>query len=633
MRQAAAVILLAAFVAIAACARPGAPPAPQPPPGTGSPAGATGGTSATPARPEGTGAAKGRTDDWEYVRQVMAEGGVVGGVVGGAAGGVAGGVPGGVVGGVVGGMPGAPPPPSPVRVGGNLSIGFSAGGAKDVANFRENIRAGFLPLPTDIAYEGLFYDYYFDTGAADACRRLFCPSYVAAMSPDPFSGRGEIFLSVGLNSNIEAAQFSRKRLNLVIVLDISGSMGSPFDEYYYDRSGNRQEAEPGETRRTKLETATRSIVNLVSHLTDDDRLGIVLFDSTAYRAKRVRELALTDRDRLAAHLLELQPGSSTNMEAGMKMAADLLEPFRDLDRGQYENRIIFLTDAMPNTGRTGEGDLLDLARDSASQGVHSTFVGIGVDFNTELVSGISKIRGANWYSVHSARDFRKRLDEEFDFMVTPLVFDLQLRLETKGYEIVKVYGSPEEDDGKATAAGAGDEASTKDIMRVNTLFPSKVEAGQTRGGVILVKLRARGGETRLALTASYEDRLGRRESETKTVSLPGPHALAYPTTGIRKAILLSRYADLLRNWVTDEGVSRIERRPIAVSVSDVDGIPCPPTPAVLGRWERQSLPLTVSSAYQRFFAKFLTHFRAEASLLGDPSLDREAKVLEKLAAR
>lgn len=38
-----------------------------------------------------------------------------------------------------------------------------AGGAQDAANFRENIAAGHLPLPSDVTYEGLIKDYYFDT--------------------------------------------------------------------------------------------------------------------------------------------------------------------------------------------------------------------------------------------------------------------------------------------------------------------------------------------------------------------------------------------------------------------------------------------------------------------------------------
>ena len=117
----------------------------------------------------------------------------------------------------------------------NNSIGFSVGGAKDINNFRENITNNFLPLATDITYEGLFYDYFFDTGITKACDKLFCPSYTSALSKDPFSKKEEYFLSVGLNSGIEQKDFSRKKLNLVIVIDISGSMEEEFDRYYYDQ--------------------------------------------------------------------------------------------------------------------------------------------------------------------------------------------------------------------------------------------------------------------------------------------------------------------------------------------------------------------------------------------------------------
>ena len=125
------------------------------------------------------------------------------------------------------------------------AIGFSTGGAKDINNFRENIKNNFLPLPSDVTYEGLFYDYFFDTGLKQPCRQLFCPSYAAAMSKDPFSKKGEYFLSVGLNSGIQQKDFSRKKLNLIIVLDISGSMSSPFDRYYYDQFKKEWEPERG----------------------------------------------------------------------------------------------------------------------------------------------------------------------------------------------------------------------------------------------------------------------------------------------------------------------------------------------------------------------------------------------------
>lgn len=43
--------------------------------------------------------------------------------------------------------------------------------------------------------------------------------------------------------------------------------------------------------------------------------------------------------------------------------------------------------------------------------------GVGLDFNTELVEGISKVRGANYFSVHSPGEFRRRLTDEFDYAV------------------------------------------------------------------------------------------------------------------------------------------------------------------------------------------------------------------------
>jgi Ca-activated chloride channel family protein len=509
--------------------------------------------------------------------------------------------------------------PAGARMASASAIGFSTGGAKDVGNFRENIRAGFLPIPADIAYEGLFYDYSFDTGASAPCRKLFCPSYVAAVSRDPFSGAEDLYLTVGLNSGLAASRFRRKHLNLLIVLDVSGSMSSPFDQYYYDRSGRRAEAAAQERARPKIRVATESIINLVSHLNDGDRLGIVLFNDTAFRAKPLRAVAELDREKLAMHLRELEADRGTNMEAGMTRATELLETVGDADRDQYENRIIFLTDAQPNTGETTERGLAGLTRANAARQTFTTFIGIGVDFNTALVSELSRIRGANYYAVHSAADFKKRLDDEFDYMVTPLVFDLSLTLETTGYDILKVYGSPEANQ------------STGEIMHVRTLFPSKVDGGETRGGVVLLKLRRRAEGGRLELRASWEDRSGRRDRDVSAVEIPARGGLAAsPASGIRKAMLLSRYADVLLNWLADERRAPREGGRFVPLISAHDGIPCPRPP--LGPWERQSVRLTVSPEYRAIFGSFRDHFRGEAKALGDDALGKDLEVLEFLSA-
>ena len=39
------------------------------------------------------------------------------------------------------------------------NMNFAVGGANDINSFRENINNNYLPLPSDVTYEGLFYDY------------------------------------------------------------------------------------------------------------------------------------------------------------------------------------------------------------------------------------------------------------------------------------------------------------------------------------------------------------------------------------------------------------------------------------------------------------------------------------------
>lgn len=503
------------------------------------------------------------------------------------------------------------------------SLGMAVGGAKDVANFRENIAGNFLPLPTDVTYEGLFYDYYFDTGQAEPCTKLFCPSAAQAVSRDPFNNAEEYYLAVGLNSGMAAEDFSRKALNLMVVLDNSASMGAPFDRYYYDapqgQKGRGPLDEPLQEGSSKMALATRAVATLLNHLKPGDRFGMVIFDSRATLARPLLPVQEEEMAQLKAHIQEIAPMGGTNLSAGMELGTRLFDALGKTDPNTTENRIIFCTDAMPNLGNTDDGLMLQAIADNAKAGINTTFVGIGVDLNTELVEAVTKARGANYYSVHSAEDFTRRMDKEFDFMVTPLVYDLRLTLQSTDFAIERVLGSPEAN------------LATGEVMRVNTLFPSAADERGVRGGLILLKLRrtARDGGNAIALTAAYEDRAGRKEKEELSLVFgQGRSGEFSDTSGLRKGILLARYAGLLRSWAAAERTAPQVRKPATLK----SGIPLPTDEQLrLGRWERQSMPLKVSAAYHLLFDRFAAHFDTEAAALSDPDLQREAKVLDRLA--
>jgi Ca-activated chloride channel family protein len=286
------------------------------------------------------------------------------------------------------------------------TIGYSVGGAKDIDNFRENIENNYLPQLSSITYEGLFYDYYFDTGQEESSdEEMFSPSYSMASIGNSRNEENELWLSVGLNSNIKASDFSRKKLNLVVVLDISGSMNSSFRDYYYD--GERKDNDD----RTKLEIACETICSMIEHLEADDRFGMVLFEQSAYLAKPLNLVGKTDMKKIQQHIMDLQTLGGTNMEAGMREGTKLFDPYLQADKQEYENRVIFLTDAMPNRDQTDKYALWGMLKENSEKGLYSTMIGVGVDFQSELVEAISKVEGANYYSIHTAADFKKRLDE------------------------------------------------------------------------------------------------------------------------------------------------------------------------------------------------------------------------------
>ena len=505
-------------------------------------------------------------------------------------------------------------------------IGMSVGGSKDISNFRKNIEHNFLPFASDITYEGLFYDYFFDTGDED-CKELFCPYYSFALSTDPFSGEMEYYLNTGLNSDIQQNKFQRKPLNLVIVLDISGSMSSPFYRYYYDSSNGRiNNNEPEDKDKSKQFIANNVVADLLDHLRGQDRFGMVLFNNSAYLAKPLRTVSTTDMNAIKGHIHDIQSTGGTNMSAGYMLGTELLEELNSTDLTHYENRIIFLTDAMPNVGYIRDKDLLGMTKENADKNIFTSFIGVGVDFNTELIESISKVRGANYFSVHSSSEFRKRMDEEFEYLVSPLVFNLNFKMFSNGFNIKKVYGSPEANE------------STNEIMKVNTLFPSKKNVAGTKGGIILMELNKISPDTSIFLHIEYEDRSGVKHTSSKEIIFPSGKTEFYDNSGIRKGILLSRYVNLARSWINFErGKQNPEKqnmeRIISPNVIKNSGliIPVEPKRIELNEHEHTSTVLTVSGEYPNIFKYFKSYFSQEMKFLKDSSLSREYETINKLS--
>jgi len=228
--------------------------------------------------------------------------------------------------------------------------------------------------------------------------------------------------------------------------------------------------------------AKQAIKNVLNLLTRKDKFALVTFAKSArvpIGLKFVTSKAKTDAIK---KLNSISASGLTNLEAGLNKAATLLKK-EDSNR---ENRLIVITDANANRGEYSSSGLAQIIANyaTASDPIFTTMIGVGLDFNTDLTDKILQTRGANYFSVYSPAELIKKLDEEFEFMVTPLVFDLRLEFEefslkgANGWKIVKVIGVPSAKD----VPGADDTT----VFNVNTLFPSPRTAEGTKGGIILI---------------------------------------------------------------------------------------------------------------------------------------------------
>ena len=315
------------------------------------------------------------------------------------------------------------------------------------------------------------------------------------------------------------------------------------------------------------------------------------------------------------------------MEAGYSMATELLNKYRNSDKSEYENRIILITDAMPNIGYTSTDDLLSLLKDNAEKGIYTTFIGVGVDFNSKLIEDISDVKGANYYSVHNSKEFKERMGEQFDYMVTPLVFDLSLNLKSDDFNIEMVYGSDSTNNKK------------ENLMKVNTLFPSKTsEEGEVKGGVVLVKLKEKSKNIngKIDLEVSYKDRNEKEYSNSQTINFDkskNDKGEFYDNSGIRKAIVLTRYVNILKNWIlyerTENQIFMLGPNKGIVDIFYTEE----ETTKLLGEHERRSVNLTVSQEYKEIFKQLKGYIQKENEEIKDEILKKEIEILDMLITK
>lgn len=215
---------------------------------------------------------------------------------------------------------------------------------------------------------------------------------------------GRLFLNLEMHTP-RLRDHRRQPLNLSVVLDRSGSMG---DE-------------------RKIDYARRALHRLIDVLRPEDLFSLVIYDDAVEVLARPQRV--TDRQRLHRMVDRISPGGSTNLGGGMIEGLQLARRSSDRDR---IDRVILLSDGLANQGITSPVELNRIARQFRSKGVTLTTMGLGLDYNEDLMVGLAESGGGNYYFIEHPNQMAQILAKEFDELSSIVCRNAVLELRVHG---------------------------------------------------------------------------------------------------------------------------------------------------------------------------------------------------------
>lgn len=266
---------------------------------------------------------------------------------------------------------------------------------------------------------------------------------------------------------------ARPPVNLTLVLDRSGSMSG-----------------------AKIEHAKAAAIEAVRRLAVDDVFSLVIFDhevETLVPATRVG-----DCRAIEARIRSIVARGNTAIYGGVTQGAAELR--KHLEDCRYTHRLVLLSDGLANNGPSTPDDFARLGVSLGRERISVSTIGVGLDYNEDLMTRLARRSDGNTYFVSSSRDlpaiFTAELGDvlnvvarrvvvtiEFPTDVRPLSFvgrEGVIRGQRAEFELNQLYGGQEkfalvEVEVAATRAGEQREVATASVVFEDALTQRSVK--------------------------------------------------------------------------------------------------------------------------------------------------------------
>ncbi len=237
---------------------------------------------------------------------------------------------------------------------------------------------------------------------------------------------------VYLMARIKAKPSTSERLplNISVVLDRSGSMAGD-----------------------KLDYVKKAAQFLIRHLGARDHFSLVSYNQDV--TVDLQPTVVSNKDRISHAIQKLMAGGTTNLSGGWLQGCQLVHD--NLAERQVD-RVLLLTDGLANQGVKDPGQLSSMARQKRDTGVTTTTMGVGMDFNEDLLTRMAAEGGGAFYFIDNPDQAPHIFAEELRDLLAVVGQNLVVTLTSSDHiqTINQLNTYPTEKQGDATHYRMGD---------------------------------------------------------------------------------------------------------------------------------------------------------------------------------
>ncbi len=230
---------------------------------------------------------------------------------------------------------------------------------------------------------------------------------------DTINRTGYLYLETKLDKFVNESG-AKIPLNISIVIDRSGSM-----------SGD------------KLAYAKKAAANIVSKLSSDDFVSVVVYDDQVKLLQP--SVRVLDKESIITKINRVETGGSTNLWGGTEMGYNQV---RENYKKNYVNRVLLISDGLANVGITSMYDIRRRVQEFKDRdGITVSTFGVGLDYNELLMTDMAEAGSGNYYFIDNPEIMAGIFEKELNGLLSVAAQNAELRIRLpRGITIDKAFG-------------------------------------------------------------------------------------------------------------------------------------------------------------------------------------------------